>query len=90
VIAIAPHRAAYAQRAIHRARQANREAAKTTRKDVLVMRLDDEVDVIFLNRELDDTKRIADSRRSIPFADGRAHLPEDAALAKWRKASASA
>jgi len=46
----------------------------------LVVRFDDEVRVVVLNRELDDAKRIADRRRPIRRVNRCAQLLEDAGM----------
>jgi len=82
VISIAPDRPANAERTIHCARQPNREPSHPAREHVPIRRLDDEVRVIVLDRELDDAKRVADRRRKAGFANGLAHFAKEPHVAK--------
>src|SRR5690606_12289517 len=62
VPAIRPEGTAPKDQAVHAARDANREAAHSGAESALVERLDQQVHVIGLHREVDDAKRVRGSR----------------------------
>jgi hypothetical protein len=64
VPAIAPDRAAALEPSIHALGDADRETACAARERAPVVRFGDEVQVVALNRKMDDTERVA---RSIPY-----------------------
>ena len=82
VVAIAPHSTAPAEHAIDRARKANREPCRAARQRFLVGRLDHEVNVIRLHREMDDPK--PDTRST---ADRPPHLQKHPLFSQTRQPS---
>ncbi|HEY8072638.1 MAG TPA: hypothetical protein VIF62_00970 [Labilithrix sp.] len=59
MVAVAPKTAATAEARVRAAREADDGAAKSPRERVVVARFDDEMDVIGLNRKMDDLKVVA-------------------------------
>jgi hypothetical protein len=57
MVAIAPNPSPAPERAIHRTREANREAADSARERVFICGLRDEMDMVVLDAELDDAER---------------------------------
>ncbi len=70
VIPIAPHVASAPQNALDRARHANCKSTHAARKRGLVLRLDEQVHVVSLNRIVHDAKPLARSvRKSVSHSD---------------------
>ena len=63
VVSIAPHAPAPAKNAVQPPRQSNREPTRTARERQLVGRLDEQMHVIGLHREMDQAKSIARAQR---------------------------
>jgi hypothetical protein len=70
---------------VHALRDADREAACTARQRASVLRFDDEVHVIALNREMEDAKRPA---RSVSYRG--THEPKRVLRAQVRHVAARA
>ena len=56
MIAVAPHLAGAPQRAIDRARDPDDEPSRAARERLLIVRLDDQVEMIALHREVNEAK----------------------------------
>jgi hypothetical protein len=86
VVAFREHRAAARERAMHGSRDARADRFHPARKSRSVLRLDDQVNVITLERELRDAKLSALARRP----EGAANLAHQGRAAKRRNARSHA